>query len=364
MLISNEGEGGLLLQDLQLQDVRAGVRIAGKGVSRIVSSAIDGAGATGAGIEVHSPDAEISAVDVSGFATGIMVKGDRTVIHGGSRVFTNQTGIFVAASIKGTRIEQSLIYDNDDRDSETPRREDGIRIEGGASLIPEFYTLVDGQMQKVEEVGESYEFRGGKIGIKPPLSIGEMRPSTLDFYACSSMGCSSLGQACEVVVAGDPPAPLRVTFDPATYGQAPIEIRIPPLYWGKPIVAIYTDPEYGTMGFTKYFKAPSGGVVVFVSTPYDIPASNPGVTSSSAEEEEVEAASEEVGGSMGGDGVVIEGRGESLASSAATGIGCALLVEHRAAMSPLSVKTMIGWFLLTVGALPVVRCAFSRIRKQ
>jgi hypothetical protein len=293
--VNNRGSGRVVMQDIEFKNVTAGIRVSGPGQTHILLSKILGDDLlSDACISIESEGAFVEGVEVKGCDVGIDVKAPEAKIKD-SKVWANGIGIQIAESILGTDIEKTQIWGNSDDNIHTPPNTDGIRIVGGAVHGLEFNQTGPDIIMSVV-LPDGYEL-GGRIELY--YAAGE---------PCGLTGFSNYQAPCYLDW-GEVPNPIELTTD--TLSQRPIEFHFQPQHYSMQLVAIYTHPVLGTSEISKAFNISYGGVVAFVTHPYDIP------TTGSEMDENVDDDN-----AMTDEGGSVEGQ-SSLTDRSSVGGGCA-----------------------------------------
>ena len=115
---------------------------------------------------------------------------------------------------------------------------------------------------------------------------------------------------------------------------------------------LYTDPVDGTSNFSRPFIVGQGGVVAFVSSPFDMTTTAGNMDGLDATGANVEVQNVDIGGVGGGGGT----------SGASGGCGKAQLVPGDTART-VDVAMALWWILFSAAVVTAARMAAVRIRK-
>jgi hypothetical protein len=370
--VNNQGNAGVILKDLEFNDISNGIQLLGNAGIRLIDSTIDGDDAkSGNCVDIQAADAEIegvnSEVEIKSCNNGVYVQASNAKIKN-ARIWDNKVGVWIATGITGTDIESTRIYANDDGNPATLKRTDGIRIEDGLSNEPTFFEILDEVAKPVPD-GESvitYEDEIPYIYIDiPPGKEGRIEFYYSDAGDCVlDPGVYALGQACSLMM--DAGVHMKRVLDGAQLDEGPVYYEIAPEHLNKTITSIFVDPDLGTSGITRQFSLSSTGAdhqVAFVSNPYDIPTTG-GATEAelaSGSEEEGESGNESGNGAGGGE-MSGEGSGATITSAAGCGGGGSSLANN--SFRDVVFSFNVWWVLLILAIAGGVHMATVRIRDR
>ena len=135
-IIHNGDSAKVFVRGLEITNANEGLSLMGApgtlppaGAIQIIDSTITGSAKEGNGITVASPGTILNNVTVSNCNEGVQVNSNDVQITD-SRIFANKIGVHVMGGVANTDLNRSLIYANNDEDSETLARFDGVRMEG------------------------------------------------------------------------------------------------------------------------------------------------------------------------------------------------------------------------------------------
>ncbi|MBI4211399.1 MAG: hypothetical protein HY540_02055 [Deltaproteobacteria bacterium] len=297
LTLRSSQQNRVTLQDSSLTNTNNGLLLSGSGhkLSNVTVTCSASRSQDAVGIHVKASKAELSGVTVSGCGEGIRIEADGVKIKEQSRIFSNHQGIHILPLYYGTDIENTLIFANGDM-RVVDMQLDAISLE---TSVPElkFFDQKNEAMERVEKdpVSGEIKFTGDKAVIALPVVDSaslDRRPSLgsvgtpisispngmtnavaaieessmianpgaqaarsregkikIEFFVTNNLlPCSgpnnlhARNQACERVVSPDLPLYVGPTDR--------IEVQIPAAYRGKKLVAIITDPIFGTLGMT------------------------------------------------------------------------------------------------------------------
>ncbi|MFA5186484.1 MAG: hypothetical protein WC551_08415 [Patescibacteria group bacterium] len=369
----NQGTGTVYLKNIAFSNVKNGLKLEGTGKVEVGSyndnkTVITGDSAkSGACIDVKSPGAVLSGVQASSCHEGVKVDADNVMVKDESVVMGNHIGIHVLSGRKVASVEKSKIYFNDDGDSASLLRNDGIRLDDPPMHEIVFYDVVSNELVDISDGEDPIEYKGRNAYML--LNIPEGKTGKVEFYVSEDAGCGlgveshANGQPCALVGGMTNPVSVAST----DLSQGPIDVTLPPEYYDKNLVALYSDPERGTAGISRQFKLSDQGVVAFVANPYDIPTSggavDAGTTGSSDDDDDSDSATTGAS-SMGGEGAMAEGGSGIIGAANAAG-GCGGgsslmgLAWHDASLGGI-----LWCLLLALGSIASMRMVQVKVRRK
>jgi len=366
--VVNNGSGTVTIDNISLSDIKNGLLLEGGGKTEVKSSTIAGdTSKSGNCIEIASAGAVLNGVQASGCGDGVKVDADDVSITNGSVIKGHKIGVHIMSGAEKTDVSGSLIYYNDDGDDGNLRRFDGIRIEDDALHEIVFYDIVDDEPVPLLEGENIIEYEAGPAYLL--MDIPDGKTGVVEFFISEEDeegGCDavySFKQACTNLDGMTNPVSIKSSV--MAYG--PVRVTIPPEHLDKTVVAVYTDPDRGTAGISRQFSLSenSGGVVAFVSSPYDIPTTS-GLAGDDAAPSMPEEEDDGGGSGIGGDGIGTEGGDGVIEAAGGVAGGCG---GGGASLAGDSFRTVallmdLWWNLLLVGVILGVRKAFVRVRDK
>jgi len=368
--ITHNGTGTVYLEDTQLSNVKNGLKLAGSGAIQLASY-LDGpvtvagnAGKEGACIDVQVNSAVLEGVQASGCGDGVKVDADEVSITNGSVIKGHKIGVHVLSGRMDTLIEQSLVYWNDDGDPSNLLREDGVKFEDVVMHEAVFYDIEGEDPVPVLDDDEVYDY--GDRTAYVLMDIPDGKEGQIEFFLSEDAACElggdehAYGQPCKLVTGMTNP----ITLKSSVMAYGPVRVTLPSESHDKAVVVVYNDPDRGTAGISRQF-ATDGGVVAFVSSPYDIPTTS-GLAGDDAAPSTPEEEDDGGGSGMGGDGVGTEGGGGVIEAAGGVAGGCG---GGGASLAGDSFRTVallmdLWWNLLLVGVILGVRKAYARVHRE
>ena len=235
--------------------------ISGAGRATLANSSVSGS-TKNICLETSSPSATIDGDVIKGCDTGIKVSADDVKIIN-SEVSSNSTnGILISPGIQGTDIEHSKVYAN----------ANNIKFAGTAPAQVTFFDSDPNEAGKIQSVAwadnVAYSFASRPIYMDTPIDSNSSGTVKVEFFLTDE----TIGGAIEPIDCADGGKNL-IELQASQLFIATGHCQIDAKYLETPIIAMYTDPVYGTTGFTRRFKSAAGGVVIFVDSPFDMPTS-------------------------------------------------------------------------------------------
>lgn len=375
--INNSGTAGIILKDLALHDMPNVLQLKGNPGIRLVDSAITGDEAkSGSCVDIQAKGVQIEGIDsemtITSCGKAVSVSGSNARIKN-CKIWDNKIGVNIATGVIGTDIEGSRIYSNDDEVMTGPddrQRYDGVRITDGAAHKPRFYALINNEPEEIPDNSETaINYGTNPAYILLNFSIGQVDPSRVEIMTSHTETCGlplsvfTRSQPCGAVMADG--SAMKMDISPSDLEDGSKEIVVPPEYRDKDLVVMYSDPGEGTAGISREFKwsVGGGGVVAFVSNPYDIPttggASETELTSGGEEEIEQGPGSELEGGGISGEG---GGGGIIAAASGGCGGGGASLANNSFRHVVFSFN--VWWILMALALFGAFRFAHVKVRQR
>jgi hypothetical protein len=377
LLATNMGTGKIILQDILLEGAKKGIILASDPVKNggieLKDSVIEGDGLKeDACVAIGAEGAVLDNVQTSMCGNGALVSSNQVKIKN-SKIWDNKIGVEIGTGIVGTDIESSLIYSNDDEVTTGPddrQRYDGVKIVDGAAHQALFYAIINNEPEVIPDNSDS----AINYGVSPAyillnFSIGQVDPSRIEILTSHPELCGlppltdTRFQPCGPVMADG--SPIKMNISPAELEGGPKQVVVPPEYRTKDLVVMYSDPGEGTAGISRRFtwSDVAGGVVAFVSNPYDIP------TSGGASETELASGGDEEieqggGNELEGGGISGEGGGSSIlsASSGGCGGGGASLANNSFRHVVFSFN--VWWILLALALFGALRFAHVKVSER
>lgn len=343
----------LRIENVELSGVVQGLSIAGSGKAVLSNVVINGRN-TGECLIIKSPGAEISGLTVKSCSIGVLV-GAPNVRIASSEIAGNLLGI-IAQNVAGTKLEDTLIYDNDDGEPTSEvMGEDALQI--SFSPGPMFYNVIKDTVDIVEHGIDPIVF-AEKAVVMLPVRIEEKKPSLIQLFTSRAGKCTSktlpTGQACDFV-RNDKNEPLKINVLASEIEGKSLELAVPPAYRMEQLVMLYTDPIDGTSNFSRPFIVGQGGVVAFVSSPFDM------TTSGGSNMEGIDVANVDVQGvdvGAGGGSTGVAG-----ATAASGGCGKAELVPGGSART-VDVAMALWWILFSAAIVTTARTVKARSKNR
>jgi len=388
LVVENRGaeasKPSIILKDISLVDVKNGIGLIGRDNIKLMDSVIAGDDSkSGVCVDIEASNALVEGagddIEITSCGKGINIHGvnpdgePASANIKNSRIWDNKIGVEIGTGVVGSDIEGSLIYSNNDEVITGPddrQRYDGVKIADGAAHKPLFYAVINNEPDVIPDTSDdpiNYGERPAYVLLN--FSIGQVDPSRVEILTSHPELCGlppltdTRHQPCGAVMADG--SPIKLNISPSDLEDGPMEVVVPPEYRDKDLVVMYSDPGEGTAGISREFKwtATAGGVVAFVSNPYDIP------TTGGASETELtsggEGEIEEGGGNeLEGGGISGEGGGGSIlsASSGGCGGGGASLANNSFRHVVFSFN--VWWILLALILAGGIRLAAVKVRER
>lgn len=278
-LRNNSESRKVVLLDSTLGNIQTGITTEGTGRVEMHHVSINGnaQAKTGACIDIATPNAFLDDVNAAGCGEGIRVGANGLVLTSSetasaetiSEVRDNKVGIHILGGIIGTDIGRTKIYGNNDGNGATA---DGIRFEDGA---PDGLVFYDGEGEDIAPLDESptgvfdYEERPVYIYVPLPTDNPPEGDIRIEFFIKAEADCYKIN--CDAQIKEILSDQYEVKAAAPKIVKTPVEHKLPSSAYGKNLVAIYTDPQSGTTGFSQSFKAAADTpIVIYVSTPFDM----------------------------------------------------------------------------------------------
>ena len=362
IVANNNGTGNLILKDINLKDVKNGIKLTGNAGNQIVDSLIEGDSTkSGAGVDIESNGAVVKSSEISSCGEGIAVgeasilpandvligaENHATMSANKNNIYNNVIGIHV---VNGSRnlFGYNLIYDNKPLMASEGAAKDAITVESGANedLIPLAVEMDEGEEHALRcdrnEAGDIVK-RWLKFEAPQTDGIVTLYRAGMDRQPDMYLTSCILGDGGECVIEELPPAVLSLIPE----GECGID-------------DYYVNAIFNGTSSTELMSQSIifDGVVAFVSTPYDIPASNP--VEGSNDDDDAEAP-----GVGMQDGATTSGAGGGTNPIAAAAGGCskggASLANN--SFSHIVFSFNAWWVLLALAIAGGFRFAAAKVR--